>query len=498
MKIDKFFTPQPVYDKNDTQLNVFYFNDLHGDVHRLGNLAKAHDSFERQSDASKLTVTSGDFLYGQNKKRNNLVLEILHKIKTDFVTLGNHEFDSGTDKLSNYLENASFETVCANIKLQENNNLKKRIKDKKLVKSSVCMKNGKRFGVIGVAPNNESISAKDKNNNATKALSTQETIDSINEEAKQLEEQGINKIILLSHMGYEADKKIAQETEGVDVIIGGHSHDEINGVGTHNLFQSKRNEPVIITQAGKNNHKVGFLDVVFNSEGILKTSQIKNRITNVVNWEKRQDVADLTKEKLGHNEKLAQVTNPYVPQSEAEEREQENPIADILTDAMLWASKGKADIALLNSGTLHGGFDEVVTTHDVVYNNLPYSDDILLVDIDEKTLVDMLDISAQSVYDNLAGSDLLQTSGMQYVVSRDGVQHIKLNNGRVIDPQNPSDKKVSLAVNRYLFQSDYTSELLEPVFEDAVIIGDLQNDLMNYMKKKQVLTIEKDDRIRVL
>ena len=49
-------------------------------------------------------------------------------------------------------------------------------------------------------------------------------------EIDSLKEKGVNKIIVLSHAGYNADVELAQSVEGIDVIIGGHTHNLIKGI----------------------------------------------------------------------------------------------------------------------------------------------------------------------------------------------------------------------------------------------------------------------------
>ena len=61
----------------------------------------------------------------------------------------------------------------------------------------------------------------------------------------------------------EKDKRIAQETSGIDIIIGGHTHDLLQGIEEgKNLLYSKSNEPVIITQAGKDGEYFGDLKII--------------------------------------------------------------------------------------------------------------------------------------------------------------------------------------------------------------------------------------------
>jgi 5'-nucleotidase len=46
-----------------------------------------------------------------------------------------------------------------------------------------------------------------------------------------LYKEGVNKIIILSHLGYEEDARLARSVAGIDVIIGGHSHTFMGGPG---------------------------------------------------------------------------------------------------------------------------------------------------------------------------------------------------------------------------------------------------------------------------
>ena len=273
--IGNSFKPQ---NTSNASLSVFYNNDMHGDLKRLGKLKTAKDCFEKQNvTVPKLTLSGGDMFLGTDKKRNSFLVDFMNKFKLDATALGNHEFSAKSKGLAENLEKAEFKSVCANIEVDEKNDLAKRLKDKKLVKSATFMKGGHKFGIIGASPFDTDITVKEKQDGTgIKQMNVDQTIKAINEEAKKLEDQGINKIILCTHTGYgeHADLKIARETEGVDIIIGGHSHTVIDGAnkedkgGDHklNVVKSKRGEPVVITQAGKLNKYAGFLNVVFDED----------------------------------------------------------------------------------------------------------------------------------------------------------------------------------------------------------------------------------------
>ena len=71
------------------------------------------------------------------------------------------------------------------------------------------------------------------------------------------------------------DKIIAQNTSGIDVILGGHSHELIKGVKEgENLFYGLDGKPVVITQAGKDGKTFGVLNLEFDKDGNIKKSKI--------------------------------------------------------------------------------------------------------------------------------------------------------------------------------------------------------------------------------
>jgi len=55
-------------------------------------------------------------------------------------------------------------------------------------------------------------------------LTLEDEVTAVKREAEKLTNDGVNIIIALGHSGYAVDKRIAEEVDQVDVVIGGHSH----------------------------------------------------------------------------------------------------------------------------------------------------------------------------------------------------------------------------------------------------------------------------------
>ena len=524
--INKFFTPQNKANKlkGETELSVFYMNDVHGDINRAAKMKTAKDCFEKQNKATaNLTLAAGDLLYGKDPKRINVITKFLNALKIDATALGNHEFHSGSEKLSENLKNIDTLAVCANLEIPEGNKLRDRMADKKLAKSAVFMKGGHKFGIIGASPFDTDITVKEKQDGTgIKQMNVDQTIKAINEEAKNLEKQGINKIILCTHTGYgeHADLKIARETEGVDIIIGGHSHTVIDGAnkedkgGNHklNVVKSKRGEPVVITQAGKLNQYAGFLNVVFDKNGVIKEDSIVNKLANTDNFKPNKGVSNMITSILGENKILSTPKHSYMPINEFQDRYMENAVANVLSDSILSAArKMDKDVlgAVHTTNILKKGVDGQVTKYDVKYDMLPYNSTHVIVDITEEDFVKLMEATSGKLFQNF-DPQLLRCSGMKYTIDENadkGINgHIKSlefvdnknNVVKTVDVKNPSKtNKLKIALNDYLFEDKDTKNILASYKNTAKEVGKEQDIFAQYLEENKDVDFDQKPEKRI-
>ncbi len=99
---------------------------------------------------------------------------------------------------------------------------------------------------------------------------------------KQIHKAGINKIILLSHMGYEADLDLPNHVAGISLIVGGHSHvlqgDFTQlGLGAADPYGMRVNNTYIV-QAGFHSIALGHCDIEFDSNGRVNSFNGKNEL----------------------------------------------------------------------------------------------------------------------------------------------------------------------------------------------------------------------------
>lgn len=509
------FIPQQNF--GNAQVTVFYINDTHGNVTKVSKLKPAHDNFRKNNKKTALTVGAGDLYLGGDIGRNSAMTKIYNALKMDYATAGNHEYDAGSRFYADNMANAKFTTVVSNINVPTKNPLQKRLKDKKLVKSTILMKNGTRFAILGTSPSDKDIGAKDKSDKVS-VMTIEETISILNQEVEKLEAQGVNKIILLSHSGYDSDLQIASKTGGIDVIIGGHTHDALNGVNKEdnavskkNLVKSLRCEPVIITQAGSDNANAGYLDVLFDKNGVLIEDKIQNNLVKLEKYPNSKKIDKILNKSIGKNENIAQVTMPFLPSCEDEERKAENPVASILADGMLRRGQAYgAEVAFFNAPSMKSSaVSGDITTYDIKYRMLPYDDDIVVAELTEKQFVDLLNIESKTIITKDL-SQVLHTAGMRYTINKteaknnspcvhDVVILDKLGNVvRKIDTTNPNEKAtVKCAMTKFLFSESSLDCVLKDV-KKSPKVGNQQEIFIEQIKKTGELKAVKDGRLKIV
>jgi len=494
--------PNLLAQDGDTRASIFYINDLHGRLAQINRIKTAADKFDcftkNNPNVDSFKLLSGDAIVGKNEQRNNVMFEFLNLIGIDLSAIGNHGFDNSEAKLQKLIQKANFKFLTANIKIKKHSQLYPSKKNEKIVTSTVINRNGNDYGFIGLSP----LDLKDRlDANLVKGISVcdlQKTMKIIDNEVKKLNAVGINKIILLSHMGYKKDIAIAKNISGIDIIIGGHSHDLIKGIiPGKNLIMSTNGEPVIITQVGKDGNYLGILDVVFDSNGVIKSAH--NNVQKTINHEKDLSVEKIKDKYLGIPETIGYIDHDI----RSPEGIAENPLASFVADAV--REKSGAQIVMFNTSNVRGVLDKgEVTTRDIS-EILPFDDSLSKIWVSEKRIIDALNWGAETTE---IKPEYLQTSGLKYTITpQNTVKDVYLENqdGTLtrLNHVNPGTEKKFTVVCKTSYVTDgflgYTAlkvneeDIIEecPWFQSDVVV--------NYVKKfnNRPLKIELKDRIIV-
>lgn len=261
------------------------------DAGGFARVTAAFDELAKAAGPQVLKLHAGDALTGtlyfnRAGADGEADAAMMNTVCFDALTLGNHEFDKGDTGLKGFLDllrkgSCKTPALSANVKFGAGSALNSAKAPGAVLPSLVLERGGQKIGLIGltIAQKTKASSSPDPDTTfEDEATAAQREID-------QLRTQGVNKIVLMSHIGYEYDKQLAAKLNGVDVIVGGDSHTLLGpdalktlGVGSPagaypTRTTSKDGKPVCIVQAWEYAQVVGELKVRFDGQGNVENCE---------------------------------------------------------------------------------------------------------------------------------------------------------------------------------------------------------------------------------
>ncbi len=196
-------------------LLILHTNDIHGHVEDAARFA-AHFRERKATRDDVLIVDAGDAITGtplSSTFEGLPIFEITSAMGYDAAALGNHEFDHGWRRIAAFREAANHPLLAANV----------RGPDGELIADAgwtVRRVNGIDVGLIGVLTERSGRMIIRQGNEGVTFEPVRETLRRL---VPQVRAQS-DIVVVLSHVGHEEELALAEEVEGIDVIIGGHSH----------------------------------------------------------------------------------------------------------------------------------------------------------------------------------------------------------------------------------------------------------------------------------
>ena len=386
----------------------------------------------RAATDNVLLVDAGDQFQGTlyyNLFKSEVVATMMNALGYEAMTVGNHEFDDGPAELGALAAATDFPIVSTNLDVSAEPTLAGLLEPYTIVE-----REGQKIGILGVTTTElPDISSPGPNVAvANPVTSVQATVDA-------LAAQGVDKIVLLSHLGYDVDLTLAAAVNGVDVIVGAHSHTFLYDPATPQTFttpslaltpagpyptvvQSPAAQPVLVVAAFEWGKFLGRLDVSFDGFGVVSAYDgnpiyVNNTVAKDPAIEAliapyREDVNDLMTLKIGE----LTVNAPLSVDGKRICRLGECLLGNLVTDAMLWqvntVAGGNYQIAVTNGGGLRAALAAGDVTYGGVMNVLPFGNTIATMELKGEDLLAALEHSAR-LYPSENGG-FLQTSGLRY------------------------------------------------------------------------------------
>lgn len=215
---------------------------------------------EELAGENVIVLDAGDQYQGSlmyTTYKGDVEAEFMNVIGYDAMVVGNHEFDDGDEGLLKLIELVDFPVIAGNIDVSSSNILAG------MVENHIVLEvGGERIGIIGAL----AFDTTETSSPSDAVIFTQE-IESLSADVATLQDEGITKIIALTHVGINKDLEIAEEVAGIDAIVGGHSHTLMSNTEEGAMAYPTMVGDVPVVQAYAYSKYIGHLTLVFDDEG---------------------------------------------------------------------------------------------------------------------------------------------------------------------------------------------------------------------------------------
>ncbi len=399
----------------DYKLTILHTNDFHSrfePINKYDSGCDAEDNAEgkcfggsarlvtaveeaRGRAENSVLVDGGDQFQGSlfyTYYKGKVAAEFMNRLGYDAMTVGNHEFDDGPEVLRGFVDSVDFPVLMSNANIADEELL-----TDKIAKSTVIEVGGEKIGLIGLTPQDTDELASPGPN-----VTFSDPVPAVQGEVDKLTGEGVNKIVVLSHSGYGVDQRVAQETTGVDVIVGGHSNTYLSNVSDKAVgpYPTVVND-VQIVQAYAYGKFLGELNVTFDDDGnVIEAVGEPLIMDNTVTEDQSalDRIAELAVPLDEIRNKVVANAADAIEGDRAICRVQECQMGNLVADAMLArvADQG-VQIAIANSGGLRASIDPGEVTMGEVLTVLPFQNTLSTFQISGQGVIDALENGVSQV-----------------------------------------------------------------------------------------------------
>ena len=254
--------------KNHKQLVILHTNDTHSCIMPLNENLDNKDlagrggfmrrinmiKEERKQNPDLLLFDSGDFCQGSGYYtifKGEVEIGLMNQMGYECTTIGNHEFDFGMENMAKLFKMANFPIICSNYDCTGT-------VLEGLVKPYITIKrSGLKIGVFALSPKLKGL-VFDGNCEGITYLDPAETAQKYIDILRKQEKCDI--VICISHLGWAIsdypDQEFLRQTEGCDLVLGGHTH---TYMPTLEYAPDKNGKMIPVDQNGKHGAFVGKL-----------------------------------------------------------------------------------------------------------------------------------------------------------------------------------------------------------------------------------------------
>jgi len=404
--------PSCIYGEEEIVKLVFlHTNDIHGHIFPVENNESSGSrtggfqylstlvNEEREKNPGRvLLLDGGDIAQGtiwSNLSYGMATVDLMNSLKYDCSVIGNHEFDWGTDKLEDMLRNTSFPVLSSNMTDSKGDFIK--YTEPCIVKNLA----GVRVGITGISCSDSSIVSPNVRDSYNFYVPEKILPLYINILRKI---HSVDLVVVISHEGYERDRKIAETVPGIDLIIGAHT----NTVLKNPIMEGN----TLIAQAGNYLNWMGKIEIEYDrhEKKIISSSGELVKIDDSVKSDRDiENLLEVYRDKYGAMaERIVGTTSVDLINSRKEESNIGNLVADIIR------IYGKGDIGIINSSAIREDIPAGNITIGKIYSVFPFEDRIVTMDLKGSELIDLMSLNFSEKH------CVIQVSGIKAVYDFSG------------------------------------------------------------------------------
>jgi 2',3'-cyclic-nucleotide 2'-phosphodiesterase/3'-nucleotidase/5'-nucleotidase len=473
---------------DNISLQLLSLNDLHGKIDQVYKVDTNGDetdetvarmdyvaAYLKEREATNpntLIVHAGDMIGGSSPVsallQDEPTIEIMEEIGFDVGTVGNHEFDEGTTELlrmvnggehpegkgtENY-DGMNFPILCANCISNETS-------EPILPAYSIQEVEGTKVGFIGV---NTTATASMVIPSGIQDITFTDEAEAVNKAVGELQNQGVNAIIVLAHMpasqsgagATDAAANLANAVnDEVDVIFAAHNHEVVDAIVDNKL----------IVQAYDYGKAFGDVDLEIDPT----TADVVKKEAEIVYVDHNNVTPDATVTAIleKYENRVVEIMNEVVGFSEIEMLGGygvkgpfgDNALGNLIADGMAWSMK--SDFALMNGGGIRDDIDAGEITWAELFNVQPFGNTLVKVEITGADLEKILNAQISEQYGPEAS-----IGGFEYTwdTVTNKVIDIYLLDGSEIDKA----KTYTVTVNNYMYEHGRDKYKLRALGENPV------------------------------
>jgi 5'-nucleotidase len=428
----------PASPRISAPLTILQINDVYSTlpVDGMGGLARLATLKQRlaASGRTPLVMLAGDFLspsVASSVFKGEQMVAALNAAGLDIATLGNHEFDFGTDVLLQRMSEAKWQWVVSNV-LDTTTGKPVGGAAPYVVRSYGNLK----VGILGLCLTSDEITPE-----RMQHLQLVDPLEAAAMYMPKLRSEGAQVIIALTHLTFAQDRELAARFPDIDVIVGGHEHFPITA------FENR----TFISKAGSDAKYVARIDINRRADATVERFFELIPMTSAIPDEPATARVIASYEtKLGTElDTIVGATSVALDATSITIRARETNIGNLVADAL--RGEVGADVAVVNAGSIRG--DRIYPAGPLSRRTLiamhPFGGVVCKIDVDGEVLRQALENGVSK----LPASDgrFAQVSGLSMTVNPEAAPGSRVSNVQVNGAPLSASKRYSVAITDYQF-----------------------------------------------